>query len=233
MANNPFTLLREVVDPIMQTTSADASVFNDPFLNLFNFEDYQGMQPDSAGKIDIWKVTSMPAINIGDYWQYTSGSKKTTTGSLKCKKMTISVGLSEDELDRITKLGANNSIIAKELINLQKDTFDYLKQTLHLWITDPWGGVTTGEDYDASYVGALAASSTGTISNPSSPVEAVAVIFIKKIPKLLNECDIGNPDLVSFVPSSQSTVIFPCFSVFQSILPSIVRTGSLHFKSFT
>ena len=42
-----------------------------------------------------------------------------------------------------------------------------MKQTLHLWITDPWGGVTTGEDYDASYVGALAASSTGTISNPS------------------------------------------------------------------
>jgi hypothetical protein len=164
---NPFTLIKEQVDPQMAAANENGDMLDFPLANLFTVEDYKGVQPSAAGFVDIWQATARPSINIGDYWAYQHGDRDLAQGRIKFQKMTINQTLTEDEYDRIAQLGYADSIVAKGMLREAKENAKYLMSTVELYLIDPWAGVTTSKTYDSTYQGVLAGSSSGTLSAPS------------------------------------------------------------------
>ena len=167
MSINPFSFLEESIDPMIEAIAEEESPLNDPFLSSLNIDSVRGnIQIPAGGKIDIYQMSSSPAIWIGDAWGYQSGTRTLNVGELKLKKMTLQVRVSEDEMDRMKQLGAD-SLVGKEVANEIRRDVGLLKDTLAKYVIDPWGGVTTSTEYDSQYVGIFKGSNTGTLSDPS------------------------------------------------------------------
>jgi hypothetical protein len=175
MTTNPFTLLKESVNPLVQQVLEDEDIFADPLLQLFDKDDMigengNGIQTPESGEIEIYQFRSKPAVIIGDKWAYEAGTHTMIQGKIKAKKMTIEVRISEDEVDRWMKSvsgGGRPTLIERGVKDEMKTSIAYLRQTLVQFIFDPWAGVTTSEHYDSSFRGFFATSSTGTLTSPS------------------------------------------------------------------
>lgn len=174
MTTNPYTLLKETVNPILAQVLEDERIYDDPILSLFNFESLVGeggktVQTSTSGELELYQFKSLPAVVIGDVYQYQTGVKSMIQGKIKAKKFTIQVRISEDQRDRISKAVMNGTmpLIERELRTEMRNSIAYLRSQVIKYVFDPWGGVTTGADYDSAFKGFFAISSTGTLSNPS------------------------------------------------------------------
>jgi len=166
VTTNVFALLKDYVDPTFEKISDEMPLIGGPLLDVLGYELIKGIKVPEAGIMEFWQPRSMPAIHIGDRWGYVQGGRTVDTGKIKFKKMTISVVLSEDELNRI-EVDGQGSMIEKVLRRERKENVLYLRQELEKWCIDPWDAVTTSTDYDSLYAGLFKLSSTGTVTNPS------------------------------------------------------------------
>lgn len=166
VTTNPFTLLKEQVDPMIETIREDMSpLANNPIIALLR-RDTIKMQVPESGILELYHFRSAPCVVIGDRWAYQASGKNMDVGKIKFKKYTIQVKLTEDEVDRIEQIGVD-ALVARGLRNQLKTNQAYLEDQLLKWIIDPWNSVTTSEEYDSLYLGLFAPSNAGTISNPS------------------------------------------------------------------
>jgi hypothetical protein len=60
MTTNPFTLLKESVNPLVQQVLEDEDIFADPLLQLFDKDDMigengNGVQTPESGEIEIYQ----------------------------------------------------------------------------------------------------------------------------------------------------------------------------------
>lgn len=161
------TLLKEQVNPIIDKLSEDESLLSNPVIDLFDSEDLEGVETPESGKMDLYQFTSRPLVVIGDRWAYRSTQGEMKTGQIKFKKMTLQIRISDDQADRIAQLGVT-SLIARDIKTQQKNNIKYAKETVEKWCIDPFGSVTTDEDYDGQWHAALKLTSgDGTLGNPS------------------------------------------------------------------
>lgn len=164
---NPYhTLLREVVQPMIMNSLPDQRPSTDPFLSLLHKETVEGIQTDTAGRVDIFSFNAQPAIVVGDRRMYKPGTRDLGSGTVKLQFLTEQIKISEDQLIRMRQTG-QKGMIARS-VDVQRRTNQlYLISQLHKYGVDPWGGITTSEDYNKEIIGMYASSSAGTMTDPS------------------------------------------------------------------
>lgn len=172
MVNNPLTLLKLQVDPILKNVSTETPIIGNPLLEVLKKTILKGVEVPPSNILELAQPYSIPVATIGDSWQYRAMQSNLATGKCKFKKFTLQSVASEDELDRLYQLGEGSLIAAMKADELKRGIL-FLRDQLSRYANDPWGGVTTSPYYDANIVGLFAASSGGTISNPSD-LNAVA-----------------------------------------------------------
>lgn len=161
-----FTMLKESVDPIIESIPEDDEIYNDPLLDLFDKENVTGIQVPEDAQIDIFQFQSRPAVYFGNKWAYEASAKKMAQGKIYFHKGTLQIRITEDESDRIRQNGVNG-IITRAVRNEYKSNIGYMKDQLRQAVLDPWGGVTTSEEYGKNQIGILASSNAGILGNPS------------------------------------------------------------------
>ncbi len=165
MANSVFTLLERLVDPVIDKINENESPIKNDVLDLFQYREIKGIKVPESGILEFSQARASPAIYIGDSWGYIKGDRTIGQGQVKFKKMTLSIGMTEDEANRIE---SQDGTVIEDMMSAElKESSKYLQTTIEQWSIDPWAGVTTSEDYDSLFAGALVLSSTGTLSSPS------------------------------------------------------------------
>lgn len=161
-----FTMLKEAIDPIIESIPEDDTIFNDEILDLFDKEDITGIQVPENGQIDVFQFQSRPAVVFANRWVYESSVRKMAQGKLYFHKGTLQIRVTEDEADRIKQNGVNG-IITRAVRNDYKNQIGYLRDQMRQAVLDPWSAVTTSGEYAKNQIGLLAPSSGGVLGNPS------------------------------------------------------------------
>lgn len=164
MTTSPFSLLQRYVDPLIEQINENAPPMSNQILDLFDSTTIDSIKVPESGILEFWQAKAMPAIHIGDSWGYIQGDRSLAQGQVKFKKMTISIVMTEDEANRIES--QDPTVIEDMIVTQMKENSQYLQTTIEQWAINPWEGVTTSVDYDSLFLGALAPSSTGTLSSP-------------------------------------------------------------------
>ncbi len=161
---SPFTLLREVINPIMENVNIDEAPSQDPLLSLFNMELYDGVQQPESATIDIFAYKSTPAIVIGDLIAYESGDREMETGRIKAKFYTEQVEITETEYKRILQnKGQPTRLIERGVEDQMKRQNRYfLKEMRNVAIN----GLTAGGNEDNEIILMLGGSDGGTLTDP-------------------------------------------------------------------
>lgn len=164
--SNPFTLLKESINPIVAEILEELKVSSHPLIQALDKQPVKGIEVSEAGFMDLYQFKSSPCVVIGDRFAYKTGVRDLETGRIKFKKFTLQVKLTEDEMDRVESIGVT-ALIARNLKNEIKTSVKFLQSKIVKWIIDPFGGVKTDPNYDELYNGLFAVSAAGTLSNPS------------------------------------------------------------------
>lgn len=161
---NPFTLLREVINPIMENVDIDETPSNDPLLSLFNMELYEGVQQPESAIIDVFAYKSNPAIVIGDLLAYESGERDMETGRIKAKFYTEQVEITETEYNRILANQRQPTRIIERSVEdqMKRQNRYFLKEMRNVAIN----GLTSGENEDNEVKIMLGAGTSGTLTDP-------------------------------------------------------------------
>lgn len=163
---NPYTLLKESVNPIIEQFLENNPISSSPLISILDLQPIKGIEVSEAGTLELYMFKSSPCVVIGDRYAYKTGVRDLEQGKIKFKKFTLQIKVTEDEMERIKQKGLT-SLIARNLRNEIKNSVGFLQAKIHKWIIDPWEGATTDPNYDSSYVGLFAVSGTGTLSDPN------------------------------------------------------------------
>ena len=167
VVQSPFTLLREVVDPMLDGLGPSDSVKVDPILNLIGYDPVpEDIQTSKAGEIDLFEFISQPAIVVGQHRTYKAGTRDMAQGKAYLQFYTEEIWVDEDELERMRQNGSSG-IITRSVSKQQVRNHRFYINRVLKYAINPWNGVTTSDDYNKNLIGMFMSSDTGTIGDPS------------------------------------------------------------------
>ncbi len=186
VTQTPFTLLREVADPMLVGLGPNDNVKVDPILSLIGYESVpEDIQTSKAGEIDLFAFKSQPAIVVGQHRTYKAGNRDMDQGKAYLQFYTEQIYVDEDELERVMQNG-NSGVIARNVrAQIVRNHRYYINRVLKYAI-NPWNGATTSADYNKNLIGMFMSSSAGTIGNPSdlnavagTPIDLTTTVKLK------------------------------------------------------
>lgn len=186
VTQSPFTLLREVADPMLVGLGPSDSVKANPILALIGYDPVpEDIQTSKAGEIDLFAFKSQPAIVVGQHRAYKAGNRDMDQGKAYLQFYTEQIWVDEDELERVMQNG-NNGLITRSVSAQRIRNHRYYVNRVLKYAINPWEAVTTSTDYNKNLIGMFMSSDSGTIGDPSdlnataaTPIDMTATVILK------------------------------------------------------
>lgn len=164
--SSPFTLLNEIINPIIEAASEEFKLSDSEFIKLFSAELAEGVQQEESAEIDIYAYKSNPAIVIGDRLAYEAGNRDMDLSKVKAKFFTEQIKISENAYNRILQ---NNNRPTQLIANGVRDQIKrqnryFIKEMEKMVIV----GLASGEAQDSKIYKVLGPgpSSNATLADP-------------------------------------------------------------------
>jgi len=172
VTNNPFRILVEKYDPMYKNYSANSqAIATNPILSRLRVRDVNiPYSSPKAMTMDLYMKRSHGQVFIGDEWKYGNSDTEYFTGSIKFKKYTSAIRVSEDMLDRMEQMAEfdGDSEIAKQVESEAIANNQTLSRELERMCVNPWDGATTDVNYDSGISnGLFVGSATNTMGKPN------------------------------------------------------------------
>jgi len=174
MTNSPYIeFLIEKIDPLVKDIDENASILDDPLLKLMKKDSISGSDVNEQGRIDLWQSNAKPSVFMGDTWEYTFGDVEEKVGSIKTKKLTIAVQLTQEDYKKMKRDGFVSNKIKKKLESQMKKNRAFATLQVRKWAFGKFPASSIF--HDAEFFSPFVKGAGNTIANPNDVGSNIAL----------------------------------------------------------